>query len=346
MKHSTDWQDARIVRITPLSASVREFEITSDGPFERWTPGAHLTLQIAPDGPLPGETRSYSLVGSPDAGVYRIAVKRLAASRGGSRWMHGLAVGAPLRMLPPQNHFELAVGERPTLLVAGGIGITPLVGMAQALAARTAPLRLVYAAAQADELVYAGALRAGLGDRLATFAADRGERLDLAAEIAALPADAQALVCGPLRLLHAAQAAWACAGRPAALLRFETFGAGGERPAQAFRVRLPRHGVELTVPADRSLLDVLEDHGIAVLSECRRGECGLCALDIVGREGACVVDHRDVFLSAEERHEDRRLCACVSRAAGADPLLVLDDAWRPDPVDTTESTAPGHAAMR
>ncbi|WP_284620249.1 PDR/VanB family oxidoreductase [Aquabacterium humicola] len=345
MKQSTDWQNARIVHIAARSPTVREFHIASDAPFERWTPGAHLQLQIAPDR-SPGETRCYSLVGSPDDGVYRIAVKRLAASRGGSRWLHGLEVGARLRILPPHNHFELPIGERATLLVAGGIGITPLVGMAQALGARAAPLRMVYTAARSDELVYADTLRPLLGDRLATFAADRGERLDLAAEFAALPPDAQALVCGPLRLLQDAQARWAAAGRPASLLRFETFGAGGERPAQAFRVRLPRHGVELTVPAERSLLDVLEDHGIAVLSDCRKGECGLCALDIVGRDGACTIDHRDVFFSADERHQDRRLCACVSRAAGADPVLVLDDAWRPDPAAASMPAGAGHAAAR
>ncbi|NRF70377.1 oxidoreductase [Aquincola sp. S2] len=332
MKQSTDWQSARITRITALSPTVREFEITSDAPFERWTPGAHLQLQIpARPGGGAETTRSYSLVGLPDAGVYRIAVKRLAASRGGSSGLHALAEGAALRVLPPHNHFELPPGARPTLLIAGGIGITPMVGMALALAARDAPLRVVYAAHSADELVYADLLRSALGERLASFAGDRGERLDLAAEIAALPADAQALVCGPLRLLHAVQAEWAGAGRPAAQLRFETFGAGGTQPAQAFRVKLPRHGLELEVPADRSLLDVLEAHGVAVLSDCRKGECGLCAIDVLAQEGECSVDHRDVFFSAAERHESRRLCACVSRAAGPGATLVLDDAWRADP---------------
>jgi ferredoxin len=134
------------------------------------------------------------------------------------------------------------------------------------------------------------------------------------------------LICGPLPLLDAARTAWAGAGRAAANLRFETFGNTGAHASEAFWVRLPRHGLELNVPADRTLLDVLNEAGVETLSDCRRGECGLCAMDIVSVHGT--MDHRDVFFSAHEKQTDQRLCACVSRVAGGG--VVLDSAYRAD----------------
>jgi len=134
-----------------------------------------------------------------------------------------------------------------------------------------------------------------------------------------------------LPLMQAAQAAWAAAGRPGERLRFETFGAGGAAPAQAFTVKLPRHGLALEVPPDRSLLEVLEDNGVELLSDCRRGECGLCAVDVLAVEGGRI-DHRDVFFAPAQQAEGRRLCACVSRLCGPGASVVLDSAWRPDPL--------------
>ena len=109
-------------------------------------------------------------------------------------------------------------------------------------------------------------------------------------------------------------------------LRFETFGNSGRREAEPFWVELPRHGLRFEVPAERSLLDVLEEHGVQALSDCRRGECGLCAMDIVSVQGT--VDHRDVFFSAHQKQANQRLCACVSRINGGG--VVLDSAYRPD----------------
>ena len=214
-----------------------------------------------------------------------------------------------------------------TLLVAGGIGITPLLGMAQLLARQGAPLRMRYAARSRTDLVYADTLREALGERLRTFCSEAGERIDLDTEIAALPPGAQMALCGPLRLIDAAREAWASAGRPPADLRFETFGNSGHHVAEPFWVELPRHGLRLQVPAERSLLDVLEDAGIDTLWDCKRGECGLCAMDIVSVQGQ--VDHRDVFFSAEQKRSDQRLCACVSRVCGGGGV-VLDSAYRPD----------------
>jgi ferredoxin-NADP reductase len=341
--------EARVIALRDLSPTVREITLRpAAGATLAWTVGSHLRVQVQlADGRV--DTRRYSLVGLPQPGAdWRIAVKRVLPGRGGSAFMWRLAVGDAVAVDAPANHFELppsplrsslasrradgatadeSPDERPqTLLLAAGIGITPLLGMALTLAARQASLHMCYAARTEAELVYADELRAALGARLQTFCSAQGQRVALEAEIAALHPQGQMLVCGPLGLLGEARAAWARAGRPPQRLRFETFGSSGARPAEAFRVEVPRHGLSLEVPADRSLLEVLDAHGVQVLHDCLRGECGLCAVDVLAVDGE--IDHRDVFLSAAEKQAGRRLCACVSRVCGGG--IVVDSAWRPD----------------
>jgi vanillate O-demethylase ferredoxin subunit len=332
MKIDTRWTPAVVAAAEDLSPSVRSLHLRPEGGARPWTVGSHLRVQVRLG--ERDDVRHYSLVGLPQHsladGLYRIAVKRARPGRGGSRFMASLQPGDTLQIAGPDNHFELPVSAPHTLLVAGGIGITPMLGMALTLAPRGTPLRMLYAARDDAELVFADALRAALGPRLQTFVDAHGERLDLEAEIGALPPHAQLLICGPVPLLQAAQAAWARAGRTPAKLRFETFGSSGNRAAEPFRLRVPRHGLDVMVPADRSLLQVLAEHGVETLSDCERGECGLCALDVVELQGE--IDHRDVFLSAAEKGDNRRLCACVSRAADGrgGAALVIDSAWRPD----------------
>ena len=328
MKHNAPWHSATLRAQRDLSPGVREFEIRPEHGVRPWSVGSHLELRVLIDGRE--ERRSYSLVGLPDGPgadeVYRIAVRRAAEGRGGSRWLWSLQTGDELLIGEPNNHFEIGWKAPFTLLVAGGIGITPILGMAQLLARRGAPLRMLYAARSQDELIYADALQGTLGERLQLRCSEAGQRIDLDAEIAALPPGAQLALCGPLRLIEAARAAWQRSGRPEADLRFETFGNSGRLQAEPFWVELPRHGLRFEVPAQRTLLDMLEERGVQALSDCRRGECGLCAMDIVSVQGA--VDHRDVFFSSHQKQANERLCACVSRISGGG--VVLDSAFRPD----------------
>ncbi|HEY6511318.1 MAG TPA: PDR/VanB family oxidoreductase [Burkholderiaceae bacterium] len=318
------WRPARVRALRTLSPTVREFELEPEGGALPWTVGSHIQVRLPIDGHI--DTRSYSLVGEPGQACYRIAVKRVEASRGGSRTMWQLAAGETLEVLAPQNQFELSTAPPQSLLVAGGIGITPLLGMALALASRGADFTLVHATRSRDELVYTQALAASFGERLNCHVSAEAGRLQFDPLIAGLHPQGQMLLCGPLPMLEAARQAWARAGRPPHLLRFETFGSGGTVAAQAFWVRLPRHGVEFVVPPERSLLDVLEQHGLETLSDCRRGECGLCTLDVIELHGT--LDHRDVFLSDAQKREGRRLCSCVSRVVGGG--VVLDTDWRDD----------------
>jgi ferredoxin-NADP reductase len=328
MKSNQTLYPATVVALRDLTPTVREFEIQpATGSATAWPAGAHLQMEVSVNGLA--QIRSYSLVGLPDGQRYRIAVKRMDDGRGGSQAMWRLAVGDTLAVSEPQNHFPLDLSAPHYLLVAGGIGITPLVMMAQQLqshAARSgASLRMLYGARTQEELAFLPVLRETLGDALQTFVGERQETMDLAAECAAAPAGTQLYTCGPVAMLEAIQAAWQEAGRSPADLRFETFGSSGRLPVQAFRVRVPRHGVDIMVAPDATLLDALQQAGVEAIADCRRGECGLCAMDVLALDGEA--DHRDVFLSAHEKQENRRICACVSRVSGC---ITLDSAWRPD----------------
>ncbi|KAF1020713.1 MAG: Phenoxybenzoate dioxygenase subunit beta [Paracidovorax wautersii] len=327
---NTSFQDAVVVGLRDVTPTVREIRLRPlEGAARAHEPGAHLQVRIAPESPGGAAlARHYSLVGEPDGQDWRIAVKQQPDGRGGSRAMWRLAVGERLSVSEPQNHFALDLRAPAYLLVAGGIGVTPLVMMAERLARRGLPVRMVYAARGANELAFADELRGVLGDRLATFASDAGQRIDLAAEIAALAPGGQLYTCGPVPMLEAIKSAWQAAGRLLADLRFETFGSGGSLAAQTFKVKVPRQGKEIVVPVGASLLEALELAGVETLSDCRRGECGLCAMDVIGVDGS--IDHRDVFLSDEEKHANTRICACVSRAVGT---LMLDSAYRPDTLE-------------
>ena len=317
---------ARIRAARPVADGVRLLEIEPEGGARPWPTGAHLDVAVTVGG-LP-DVRSYSLVGDgPADGAYRIAVKRLPDSRGGSVFMHGLEEGAALEVSEPQSHFEIHYGRPEYLLVAGGIGITPMVGMAGALLRHGRPFRLLYAGRARAAMPFAGELAERLGPRLELFRSEDGERLDLAAEIARLDPEGDLYVCGPLRLMDAARAAWAAQGRPPARLRFETFGSSGRLPTAPFAVHVRELGREVSVGADQTLLAALRAAGVEVMWDCLRGECGLCVVDVLEADGP--LDHRDVFLSEDEQALGTKLCACVSRAAGG--TVAVDTGFRPDP---------------
>ena len=323
MRFATTFSDVRVVAVRELSHDVREFVIAPQGVVAPWTPGAHIDVSL----PLEAgaQTRSYSLVGL--AGPhYRIAVKRAENGRGGSRYMHGLAPGDRLMASDPANHFEIDLRRPHFLLVAGGIGATPILGMAQALARRGADVRAVLAARTRADLLFADEFAAALGERVRHVVSTENMRLAPADEIAELPAGGELYICGPLSLVEAFRRAWTAANRPQELFRTETFGSGGARKAEPFRVRIPALDLTVEAPADMSMLDALAAAGVEVMSDCRRGECGLCAVEVIAASGA--IDHRDVFLSEAERRENRRICACVSRVVGGD--ITIDTGWRAD----------------
>lgn len=322
MRFALTWTEARIVAIRDVAPHIREFSIVPENGVRPYAPGSHINVAVDIDGRP--NTRSYSVVGAGDGARYRIAVRAHDDSKGGSRFMWRLQEGARLTISDPHNLFALEYERPDYLLVAGGVGVTPMLSFADALTRAGANWRMIYAARTRAEAAFLDELVERHGARIETRFSDE-RRLDCDAEIATLAPGAQLYFCGPLRLLDAMRTAWGRAGRPAADLRFETFASGGLYAPEPFRVRIPRLGLEIDVPADRSLLDALEGAGVAVMSDCRRGECGLCAVDVLGAEGA--IDHRDVFFSDHEKAQNKRMCACVSRAVGG--ALTIDTAFRP-----------------
>jgi vanillate O-demethylase ferredoxin subunit len=317
-----DWRKGRLRSTRDLTPDIRLFEIEPSGTFVPPTPGSHVNFVVQIKGRP--DVRCYSAVGPCADGVYRIAVKLLGDTRGGSKYMWSLVPGTQLTVSTPANHFELSRGRPEYLLLAGGIGITPIFTMSLALAEEKANFRLLYACRRRQDLAFADELKKQIGDRLHTFVDEEGTRIDLDTEIARLAPGGEFYVCGPIGLLEAAKRHWAQSGRPIDQLRFETFGNSGRFASEPFKVNIPRLGRELDVPVGQTMLEALEAAGIDMIFDCRRGECGLCALPILETEG--VVDHRDVFFSEEEKAANTKLCTCVSRVVGGS--ITIDTADR------------------
>lgn len=345
MKSNIVWQTGRILALHDATPTVRTFTVQYPQAPESYghgSPGSHIQVHCTVEGRQ--HTRSYSVLpalandagdaGDPWAkGMVRFAVKRLDNGRGGSKAMWQLQVGDALALTLPQNHFALDLAAPAYLLVAGGIGITPLWGMAQTLAQRQAPVTLLYAARSGEELAFLEPLQTLLGERLRIFVSAQGQRIDFRAEFKSLAAQVptasgpgtQMYFCGPSAMLEDARLAWGSCGLPLANLRYETFGSSGRWAPEAFRVKVARHGIDMVVDADTGLLDALEQQGLQCLSDCRRGECGLCAMDVLDLKGE--IDHRDVFFSDAEKADNHRICVCVSRVVGE---ITLDSAFRGD----------------
>ena len=210
MQYLDTWLPVRVGALRDLTPSIRELRIDGAPPGS-CMPGAHINVRVT-IGDQPHH-RSYSVTRQQPDGSLFIAVKRAAQSRGGSAFMWSLQQGSRLQITPPACNFALHYGPGPYLLIAGGIGITPIYSMALALAARGAALRVLYAARSADEFAFRQELQAALGSAVEFVCADEGQHLDIAAEVNALPAAAELYVCGPMGLMDAVRKAWAAGAR-------------------------------------------------------------------------------------------------------------------------------------
>lgn len=322
VRTAENWSLCTIQQIRELTPRVREIVLVPDMGVMPYAPGSHIEVRVLVDGQP--ETRSYSLIGVGVHG-YRIAVQQAEDGHGGSRYMWSLRPGSRIETSDPSNLFEIDWNRPHYCLIAGGIGVTPLVSIADALARRQASFEFHYCIASRGDAAYLDELTARHGGRMRIHASDEGMRIELAELFAQLPSDAMVALCGPMRLLDAARRGWAEADRSPVDLRYETFGSSGLLSTEAFRVRIGNSDTEILVPANRSMLAALNEAGHEVMSDCESGECGVCAIDIVALDGE--IDHRDVFFSAEQRSENRRICPCVSRAHG---VVTVDTLYRPD----------------
>jgi ferredoxin-NADP reductase len=324
------WADAEVLYAELITDRIRRITLARP-PSRRAPAGSHVDVSVnLADGR--NDVRSYSVVESSDDGAHlTISVLLTPDSRGGSRFMHALQPGARVPCTQPLQNFELRLGAARHILLAGGVGITALLAMAEVLRGVRADYDLVYVGRSREQMAYLDRLAETHGDRLSLHVDDEGTALDVAAFVKDVasgtsPRDTELYMCGPIRLMDACRRAWAEEGLPAHNLRFETFGNSGWFDAEEFDVVIPRLGIEAVVGKDSTILETLVAAGAEMMFDCRKGECGLCQVEISGLDGE--LDHRDVFLSEDQQKQGRHLCTCVSRAVGGKDgrraLLSLD----------------------
>ena len=279
-----------------------------------WEPGAHIEVKLPS-----GLVRHYSLCGDPaDRSVYRIAVLREEAGRGGSAELHEVAAdGVVLEVRAPRNDFPLEPASG-YLFLAGGIGITPILPMIRRAELDGTPWHLVYGGRSRSHLAFTGELASLGGNRVRVFADDVEGRPDLPAEIAGVAPGTLVYACGPAAMLDLV--AETCAGQGTAdALRLERFSvAAADTTGAPFDVELARTGVTIPVGSDETILQAMRARGIPAPFSCENGYCGTCEAVVFDGEP----DHRDTYLTDEEKADSFTMMICVSRCAGG--RLVLD----------------------
>jgi len=283
--------------------------------------GAHIDLHL-PSGLI----RQYSLCRmQSDPQYYEIAVLKDAQSRGGSREVHTLKVGDELNISAPRNHFSLAKTKRKALLVAGGIGVTPLLPMAQQLHKMGLPFEFHYCAKSPDTAAFARALESGsFADKMHFHYSQvpTSGRMDVVNVLSQNAMNAELYVCGPADFItHIIQQAENL-GWPDERVHREYFTAPdlaeGDATNMAFKVKIASTGELLEVAEDQTIFQVLENNGIFVPVSCESGVCGTCQTGVIS--GA--PDHRDVFLTDKEHSEGKFIMPCCSRSKS--PVIELD----------------------
>ena len=311
----------RVTRIDAVTPRIRRIELANadGGELPAFTAGAHIDVELGN-----GEARSYSLLNDPgERHRYVLGVLREQNGTGGSAWVHDqLKVGDVVTAPPPSNDFPLDEEGGYHILIAGGIGVTPIVSMAARLASLGREYALHYCARSATEAAFLDDLTAGHGTRLTTHfdGGDPAVGIDLKTLLAVRPPAAHVYVCGPASLIRSVREVtkdW-----PQGTVHYELFTgsvadieiASNDQP---FEIVLKRANRTFTVPADKTILQVLKSEGFKVKTLCTRGSCGTCRVGLISGR----VDHRDEVLDDDEK--ESFLQVCVSRAMPGE-TLVLD----------------------
>jgi len=312
----------QITHCRMLSAAIKEITVRPHTPGDgEPAAGAHFKWWI----PELDQWRHYSSVQLAEhdlpAGSVVFAI-RLGADSASSRYIRSLAVGDRVKLDGPFNAFEyvLADDDGADIALAGGIGITPLTGILEHLSALNRPARLHYFAKSESEAAYAAPLQRLLQERATFHFSDRPEgRPCVTTVLSQLQPRDRLYVCGPQSMLNAVLGHTETLGFPRERIHFEVFNSEPTGDDCAFEVQACDSGVTLQVSAGQSLLDALEAAGLDPLYDCRRGECGVCALDVLEGE----VDHRDFIMSTAEAACSARIYPCVSRARSPSLKLAI-----------------------
>ncbi len=278
-----------------------------------WGPGAHIDVKLGPE-----LVRQYSLCGNVcDQNTWQVGVLREPESRGGSSFIFDeLHEGVEVDVCGPRNNFPLEPAEH-YIFIAGGIGITPILPMIEAAETTGTSWELHYGGRTRATMAFLDRLDRR-GDNVTLYPQDEVGLIDLPAVLAEPRPGVAIYTCGPERLLDEVEKQ--CTVWPPDALHLERFRPKdiGDTTDVAFEVRLAQSDVDFVVPADRSLLEMIEEAGVDVVSSCQEGTCGACETPVL--DGT--VDHRDSLLSQQERDANDTMFICVSRASC--PRLVLD----------------------
>lgn len=305
-----------VIHAELLTPDIRAIRLAHpDGsPLPAFDPGAHIELTLQ----LEGETvqRKYSLVSDPaQRAFYDIAVKRSLNGRGGSAHVHdAMAVGYVLQVGEPVNEFRLRTEAAHHVFIAGGIGITLLLGMASAAERANDSYELHYAARSEQAMAFRAPVTAL--SQATLYFSQAAARPDIAAILGKHRDNAgvHVYVCGPAQLIDAVRLSATALGFAARQIHFESFGPAWAADDGSVQLVLSESGIELSVDPGVTLLDAMEAAGAWVPSDCKRGECGACITSYTGG----LPLHRDHCLTAEQRAHS--FCPCVSWAS---PQAVL-----------------------
>lgn len=314
------WQQGEIIEISQAANDIKKIVIRQSKPAKA-DPGSHIDLMVKANGEM--VRRSYSVVSqSEDLKDLTLGVFLVPNSRGGSIAVHELKVGDQLDITQPLQNFPLRVGAERYVLIAGGIGVTAIMAMAAVLKRIGADYTLMYAARSKEAMAFREELEALHGDNLQIFLDEDKNFIQIPELIASLDDSTELYICGPIRLMDAVRRTWLDSELENTNLRFETFGASGWYDPEEFIVRIPAKNVEVLVNKQHSMLEALEAAGVDMLSDCRKGECGLCEVRVLNLKGR--VDHRDVFYSERQKEVNEKISCCVSRIVTSESGLAAD----------------------
>ncbi|QPF92321.1 PDR/VanB family oxidoreductase [Bradyrhizobium commune] len=310
--------DAVVLARRGLTDRIAEFWIgRADGhPLSMAESGSHIELHFG--GGKHHFARHYSIVGpltlhdAPEP-FWRIAVQREDRSRGSAFIHDNFGPGTALTVSRPINAFRLARHQANRLLVAGGIGVTPMLAMARSLRMRNLDFSMFYAGQERSAMAYVGELGGLCGNRLTLHESRRDGIPGFTGLLSGQPAGTEVYVCGPGAMIEALREAASALGWRKERVRFEVFNAAHRPDDRDFEVRLSS-GHRVKVGAGMTILETLELAGVDTLSSCRRGECGLCVTDVAEYDGE--LDHRDRYFSDEQHRGGQQIAICCSRITG------------------------------
>ena len=314
--------EVRVARKTQEAQDICAYElVAADGrALPAFAAGAHIDVHLPG-----GVVRQYSLCNDPgETHRYLIGVLRDPASRGGSRALHEqIQEGDLLRISAPKNHFPLVHDARRSLLLAGGIGVTPILCMAERLANTGADFEMHYCARSPGRAAFRTRIAASsFADRVHFHYDDGadGQTLDLAAVLAKPQEGTHLYVCGPKGFMDVVLSTARARGWPESQLHYEFFGAEVAKSDSdaGFEIKLASTGRIVMVPKEQTVVQALSAVGVEIMTACEQGVCGTCLTRVL----AGTPDHRDSYLTPEERAANDQFLPCCSRSQT--PQLVLD----------------------